>query len=362
MKLTKKGKELLAKCIAEGFELKFTRAALGSGELTIEDDIYELTELKCFEMWLPIVAMKVVGDGTANIICHLSNAELARSFCCREHALFAYDEEGQEILFSYRNVGEHYDFIPAAGKDIAKNLFLDFEIEIQDAENVTAVLDMSLHYINSVDFEEHIKSSRPHPNAPSKLNDVETTSEIWVTDAGDSHLHKISVEDFRKVLEIAEAENDLDIFSLQSELGLAANILYIEDFANANVSDYFKSKVTSYAEHGNLLGVENPEKLRTGASYVLSDGVLAEKVTVASVLRNGGGYYAQLGAAVANTYNVRSLYLYRTTPESCGKFEKVWGGTRFSGVNANLIRTMEMEKYFEIEGAGAVEGDALTLV
>ena len=362
MKLTKQGQLLLAKCIAESLELKFTKFAIGDGLLDEDEKIFELTELKHWCMDLPLTNLKVVGNGTAQITAILNNAEVVTGFACREHALYCLDEKGNELLFSYRNLGEYdYDFIASAGGDIIKNIFLTEVVEVRDAENVTAILDLSAAYITQTEFEEHVNSERPHKNAPTKLNDVQTTTEIWAIDY-DSHLHKISVENLRDLIaDKTEKQSAQDIISAaQNELGLAANILMIEDFADETVSDYFISNVKSAAEHGNLLSIEKPENLRTGASYILSDGLCSELVQVASVLKNASGYYAKLAAPIANTYT-SNLKLYRTTKKPCGKGKIVWNGAEFKGVRANINRTVGLENYFDIQGDGIFDGEYFTL-
>ena len=67
LKLTKQGQLLLAKCIAESLELKFTKFAIGDGLLDEDEKIFELTELKHHCMDLPLTNLKVVGNGTAQI-------------------------------------------------------------------------------------------------------------------------------------------------------------------------------------------------------------------------------------------------------------------------------------------------------
>lgn len=356
MRLTKNGKKILAQGLL-GEEIKFTCVKIGSGQFSYdEESVYELADLKEYQMTLPLTAMKIIGDGTVYVQAWLSNAELEHGFCCTEHSLWALDQtDGVEKMYAYRNVGDEYDFIPANTAPAAKNIYLEYICEIQDAENITATLDLSVAYINTADFDEHINAEHPHPNTPNFFNDVRETTKIWATDY-DNHLHQISVDNFKKNLGIVEASETKSaeeiIFAAQNELGLAANLLVIEDFNGDSVTDYFKSKVTSVAEHGNLLGLENPEKLRTGANYILSDGVAAEEVKIAAVTKNNSGYHARLSKPVAKSYT-KNTYLYRTTPESCSKRElKYEPSETFSGIDANLIVVPLLDDYFEIEGDG----------
>jgi len=355
MKLTKLGKNLLAKAIAEGTEIHFTRGAIGSGNLDEGEQIHDLTELKKFEMWLPITSSKVVGNGTAEITCYLSNAELSRGFKAKEHGLFALNETGNEILFSYRNLGEeNYDFIPAYTSTAHKNIFLTYEVEIQDAENITATLDLSVAYINTEDFKEHVESAHPHLNTPNHYNDVETTAEIWATDAGDNHLHKISIDNLKNILrEDIQTETAINP---AEELGLNANILMVEDFTSGGVLDDLKIAVTSCAENGNLIGVADIKNLETGARYIITDGAAAEIVDVQSIRKNQSGYYAKLFNPLANSY--KNPILYRTTAENC-KLQKItWQSETFSGVHANVTRDIPLQlDSDDIQGDGFLNAE-----
>lgn len=341
------GKNLLAEALL-GQEIHFTRFGIGSGEFDYEvERVHELTALKKFEMWLPLVEMKIQGDGVAYLKAYLSNAEVVKGFACREHGLFALDKDGNEILYSYRNVGEDYDFIPANTGSAHKNIFVIEVAEIQDAENVTAKLDLSVAYVNAEEFKVHVESERPHLNAPCHYDDINIADNLWGTDY-DNHLHKISLYKLKEYFKGAEVyEKDIG----SNELGLEANLLLIEDFADEVVSDKFKSKVTSSAENGNLLGLESPEKLRTCGRYVISDGNNAEVVTVQSILKNHSGYYARLKEPLAHSYS-KNTYLYRSTPWNCEKCKLSWKPQGFRGINANIARKLE----FEIDPAD-IEGD-----
>lgn len=365
MRLTRLGKNLLAQAVAESAEIHFTRVGIGSGDFDYESErVHDLTELRNFEMWLPLTSSKVIHDGTAEITAYLSNAEVAKAFRCTEHGLFALDTEGNEILYAYRHVGEEFDTIPANTGTAHKNIFLNYIVEIDDAENITATLDLSVAYINTEDFKAHVESEHPHPNIPNKFDDVDNTTEIWSTDY-DSHLHKISVDNLRDVLKISELENKFansvsdeeKIFKAQNELGLNANLLMIEDFADDVVTDNFASAVNSVAENGNLIGIDTPEKLKTGGEYILSDGVSAEVVKILAVTKNLSGYHAKLFQPVANHYS-GNVKLYRTTPTPCQKFEILYEPAEvFTGTAANIPIEMKLDNYYSVEGDGYFTAD-----
>ena len=353
MKLTRAGQKALAKSLAESFELHFTKFATGSGDFDYETErVYDLTELKHWEMDLPITELKVIGDGTAEISAYLSNAEVVKGFPCKEHGLYCLDENGDEFLFSYRNVGNDYDFIPSFTGSAVKNIFLTEEVEIRDAENITAQIDLSVAYVNTEDFKEHVESAHPHLNTPNHYDDVQTTAEIWATD-NDNHLHKISIDNLKNILREDTVAEKVDA---AAELGLNANLLFVEDFTENTILDTSTTLVTSCAEHGNLLGVADFKNLQTGARYVISDGTAAEFVDIQSLRKNQSGLYALLKNPLANSY--KNPRLYRTAPDICDTQKITWQSDKFEGVHANLIR--ELPLLFEskdIRGDGFINSD-----
>ena len=360
IRLTKNGKKVLAQGLL-GEEIHFTRVGIGSGNFDYDTEkVYDLEELREFQMWLPLVEKKIIGDGTVYIKAYLSNAEVTKGFPATEHGVFAIDPAtGEEILYGYKNLGDEYDFIPSASGSALKNVFVSYIVEIRDCENITATLDLSVAYINTTDFQEHLDDPHPHLNAPCHYDDVQTTSEIWATDSGDNHLHKISVENLRElVADKSEKQSEQNIITAaQNELGLVSNVLMIEDFCDETVTDYFVTVVKSAAEHGALLGVETPQNLRTGGRYILSDGVSSEQVQISSVMKNQSGYYAKLAAPIANTFQ-KNLRLYRSTAPPCEKKSVTWEGATFSGVRANITRTAELDTaYLQIDGDGALDSE-----
>ena len=336
-----------------GKELKFSRCAVGNGEFDYENEsVYELTELKSLKMWLPLQRLINNGNGTVKLEAGLSNAAVEVGFFLKEFGVFATDpDSGAEVLYSYCNVGEECSYLPNNIGPVTKDLKLSFVTIISDAENVTAALDLSVAYILREEYESHVESERPHPNAPCKMDDVAWTNKIWCTDE-DTNLHLISIDNLKNILR----EEKVEVANVKAdELGLTANVLMVEDFTDGAVSDYSKVKVTSCAEGGNLLGVSDISEVKIGAIYTISDGVNAEKVQIASALNNNSGYHLKLKNRLDNGYS-GNVYLYRTTPETCEKKSLKYESDGFRGVVANQARNLEL-KY----DRGDISGDGILI-
>lgn len=157
LKLTKKGEQLQAKINGNLSEtLTFTKAKLGSGSITSNDEIRFLTDVK--EEWgtANVTSCKIQGD-EKNIVAievQFSNAELREDKIFREVGLYAQGNEGEEILYGYANAGDKYDYIPLM-KDSPHSFVLVFYFNITSGSKVDAKIDLH-SYITHQEFNEEM--------------------------------------------------------------------------------------------------------------------------------------------------------------------------------------------------------------
>lgn len=377
MRLTRAGRLLLAKALA-GEELKFLYIEIGDGDFDYAtESVADLTELRSPKMTLPLTRVTVQGDSTCYIQAHLSNAEVLDGFRVKEHGVFARDpDDGGEILFSYRNSGEDYDFIPANTASAAKNLYLEYIVEIQDAENITALLDLSIAYVGEEEFQEHINAVHPHPNTPNHYGSVISTNSFWVTDE-DNHLYQMSVSNVKALLHEDTSSDSLDVSEAElsetdrinnakAELGLNANMLIVEDLTKPeqiDTLDGLEVRVTSSAENGLLLGVESVDDLNTGALYIISDGVNQEFVKIISIVHNISGVHVRLSERLMHAYDWSATWLYRTAYGGAEqKVLKCEPDRGFAGVSANIARTITLNTSVDKKDDFDITGDGVLTV
>lgn len=155
LKLTKKGEQLQAKINGNLSEtLTFTKAKLGSGSITSNDEIRFLTDIK--EVWgtANVTSCKIQGD-EKNIVAielQFSNAELREDKIFREIGLYAQGNEGEEILYAYANAGDKYDYIPLM-KDSPHSFIIVIYFNITSGSKVDAKIDLH-SYVSLQEFNE----------------------------------------------------------------------------------------------------------------------------------------------------------------------------------------------------------------
>lgn len=326
-RLTYAGFTLLAKC-QTGQELHFSRVAMGDGAVADGQDVRQLTGLVSPKMNLPIKSVSVTGVGTTIMETELKNANLAAGFFAREVGIFAMDGSN-EILYAYRNTGNDSEYVPAGGGSEIWNLIYDVITVVDQASNITANINGDIAYVTRLDFNEHVDSRAPHPNAPSLKNEVATTDKFWAQSQSDNHLHPISLDNTRVLIlgdqastipvlrnRVNQLETELDDVTLkmvaQNECP-DSNLLLAEDFQNPDMVDTYCVKVISIVAGDNGIDIAHDNNVITGAWYWVSDGINSEYIQLKSVIRNGSVYRVLAVDNLKYTYNIPNTYLYRTT-------------------------------------------------
>ncbi len=147
---TNRGRALQAKATI-GAQLKFTRIAVGDGQLSgqvTEELVALIHEVKS----LNINDLKIMSGNKAKVGGILTNQGLASGFFWRELGVFAQDPDIGEILYCYGNAGALAEYIPAQGGTEMLERQLNVVTLVGNASNITAVIDQSLIYANHSDI------------------------------------------------------------------------------------------------------------------------------------------------------------------------------------------------------------------
>ncbi len=147
---TNRGRVLQAKA-AIGTQLKFTRIAVGDGQLSgqVTDELVALIhEVKS----LNINELKIMSGNKAKVGGVLTNQGLASGFFWRELGVFTQDPDVGEILYCYGNAGALAEYIPAQGGSEILERQINVVTLVGNASNITAEIDQSLIYANRSDI------------------------------------------------------------------------------------------------------------------------------------------------------------------------------------------------------------------
>ena len=164
-KLTKQGKDLLNKILAERERITFTKIQFGNG--LPAEDIESVVELGNAKIERTFSGDPEIRNGYVVLGAAFDNKDIEEGFHVTEVGYFAKDSEENEILYAISYEDESSaDYVPSN-----KERILDFEIEamlfIGDIENVTAIVNNSLQYATQIELDDHIKR-RDNPHEVTK--------------------------------------------------------------------------------------------------------------------------------------------------------------------------------------------------
>lgn len=150
--ITEKGLDLLAK-VQTGQTLKFSKIAIGSGELPEAKSIRSMTALIQPVMDVSITRKKINEDQTVSIGGIFNNTDVTREFYFRELALYAIDPDIGEILYCYGNAGDGAELIPAHNTQTLVEKMVDVVTYIGGATDVQVMMQTGV-YASAKDLSE----------------------------------------------------------------------------------------------------------------------------------------------------------------------------------------------------------------
>lgn len=195
-KFTDAGKALQLRALT-GEEILFTKIQIGSGELG-ETSFKTFNALLDPKITVPITDISV-SKGYAKIRGYFDNKNLDEGIYYREVGLFAKnpDDPTKEILYSYVNYGAEASYIADHTSKLIEHS-VTFVAVVDDAENVSAVINGSAVYVDFTDMqkaiEDHNSDTNAHPGMTSQsltvYVDCNSTEDDELCDGSYEHPYK----------------------------------------------------------------------------------------------------------------------------------------------------------------------------
>lgn len=373
MNLTDKGLKLLAKALAKEVVIYFTRVDSGDGYLSEGADPYKIESLVHPVRDLPLHSMDVEGTGIAVIKCVQSNQGLAEEYWCREIGVYATDPDEGEILYSYCNMGDRADFIPAEGGSVAMQYVLALITIISRASKVEAVINGDLTFVTHYELDTRVSNL---------FGDAAQIFEFWTrANAEELKLRPVSKEAVMNCFGLQDysaLSRRVDVIEdILAQLLLEAELkdMYpdythwlLEDFRVPNKVDLFSCKVVTVVSGSNSIDCEQTQGLVPGCHYTLTDGRHSELVAALSINVEHGVHRVITATPVKNTYRPGRTIMMRTsalvTAEGAEgsqppKIAAWTPDTRWSGIAANDIFEVGLDTSIGNANAFSITGDIL---
>lgn len=154
--ITKKGTALIAKLLACGKELAFTRAAVGTGSVPSGYDPAGMTDLSAYRMDGKISGCSTDGD-EATVVFQVSSMEVEDGFTITEAGLFARDPDDGEVLYAYLDLSGDPQYVYARDSAIQKFAEIEFTTVIGRLERITVVMSPGA-LITREEFDERFEA------------------------------------------------------------------------------------------------------------------------------------------------------------------------------------------------------------
>lgn len=139
--ITNKGLALMSKLLALEGELRFTRAAVGDGEVPGGIAYAVLTGLSHEIADASIASCTYKGDAQSTITLQVSSVGLKKGFLVKEVGLFAEDPNEGEILYAYLPLQSDPQYIYAANSNVLKYAEFELTVVVGAMTSVTAVIN-----------------------------------------------------------------------------------------------------------------------------------------------------------------------------------------------------------------------------
>ena len=334
-RITSAGLDIIAQGNA-GAQIKYKSVWIGdavkNGEIVTpsNEEILSMTNLVHPILKANMAGAVHTGGGTFTIKFIVDNSTYEQGFWLREIGLFATDPAtGVDKLYCYKNDGKLATYIPPNDGAVAKKLVISLVTVVDQASNITAIIDAKYLYVNAEEFNAHEVSTNPHPEFLQKRGELTASSFYWAA-GDDNHLHPISKSNLQldilgdSVYELPNlssriGQTEMNLANLyaqlkaESEIGLAANLLLFEDFTDYSCIDTFTADVPIQVRDVQNLYVSSFAGIQEGSWYTVSDGLHSQTLQVKALASNGDNKAVIFTENLLTNFDLSKTKLYRTT-------------------------------------------------
>ena len=173
---TTKGRVLIAKVLAGQGTMNYTRAAVGKGNLTDDQDPKTMETPADYVMDAKITAVTTPVDGECQITVQVSSKDVSEGFYCTGIVLYAEDPDDGEVPFTYMVLENEPEWIRPSSAIVGKLVTFDIVAFVGAVERVSAVIDPTgIPTVENVEsmIHAHNESDQSHPNLQSHVKNTE---------------------------------------------------------------------------------------------------------------------------------------------------------------------------------------------
>ena len=169
--LTNKGKEYMAKCLAENKPVSFAKVKIGNGTINPGENPETFIDIKSIKKEVSIVDKTQIGD-TAKLTVQLDNTGVLEGYFPREIGIYVQDG-GQELLYWYINDGSESSWLPPTSKSPVK---FKYHINLMVTNLETVIVNWSGKelWVDREYLGKELDKKLTNGNLPSIITNAET--------------------------------------------------------------------------------------------------------------------------------------------------------------------------------------------
>ena len=135
------GVTLLGKIMAGRCKMKYTRAAVGKGNIPEGKTPKTMTEPADYVMEARIVSVSNPVDGECQVTVQINSSDVEKGFYVTCIVLFAEDPDKGEVAYTYLSLENEPEWIRPSSSIVGKVATFDIIAAVGDVDTVTAVID-----------------------------------------------------------------------------------------------------------------------------------------------------------------------------------------------------------------------------
>ena len=154
---TKKGQELIAKMLSGEQKIIFTKVSSSDAEYTV-DQLEGLEEITSIKQSNSVSKVSRTNDTTVKVEAVFTNTDLTEGYYMRTIALYAKNEESEDVLYAVAIETSGNCYVPAFSGITVSGAYIQLSTTVSNAENVTVEVDNSVFATigNIKDIQEQI--------------------------------------------------------------------------------------------------------------------------------------------------------------------------------------------------------------
>lgn len=256
--LTNKGKEYMAKCLAENKPVSFAKVKIGNGTINPGENPETFIDIKSIKKEVSIVDKTQIGD-TAKLTVQLDNTGVLEGYFPREIGIYVQDG-GQELLYWYINDGSESSWLPPASKSPVK---FKYHINLMVTNLETVIVNWSGKelWVDREYLGKELDKKLTNGNLPSIITNAETIFKALQANTGikfDENLLYLNDSGTKKKGYCYIDKLTDGIFEcIQETTTTVNNATYFKNFSNKENSDRLSNLITINDNNNTKLKFES---------------------------------------------------------------------------------------------------------